>query len=89
MRRLTKKLDLLYFPLCRNSDVQSHEKDSDGRPLLQLCPPAVSVRSFSHLSQLLQLAGDKKLAEVRACLKGKNILIRFNEKTFKKDRKKF
>lgn len=57
--------------------MQSHEKDSDGRPLLQLCPPVVSVRSFSHLSKVLQLAGDRKLAEVRACLTGKNIETRF------------
>lgn len=70
-------MDLLYFPLCRNSDVQSHETDGAGRPLLQLCPPVISVRSFSHLCKLLQLAGDKKLGEVRACLKGKNIWFRF------------
>lgn len=83
-------MDFLCFPLCRNSDVQSHGKDSDGRPLLQLCPPAVSVRSFRHLCELLQLAGDKKLGEVRACLKGKNIWITFvfKEKILEKDRKK-
>lgn len=54
-----------------DSDVQSHEKDSDGHPLLQLSPPTVYVRSFSQLSKLLHLADDKKLAEVRACLEGK------------------
>lgn len=74
MRRVIK-LDLVRFPppSRRNSDVQSREKDGDGRPLLQLCPPAVSVRSFGQLSKLLQLAGDKKLGEVRACLHGKDI----------------
>ncbi|XP_075899183.1 outer dynein arm-docking complex subunit 2 isoform X3 [Nelusetta ayraudi] len=59
----------------RNSDVQSREKDGDGRPLLQLCPPAVSVRSFGQLSKLLQLAGDKKLGEVRACLQENRGLV--------------
>uniref|UniRef100_A0A3P9ARW9 Outer dynein arm docking complex subunit 2 n=1 Tax=Maylandia zebra TaxID=106582 RepID=A0A3P9ARW9_9CICH len=54
-----------------DSDVQSHERDSEGHPLLQLSPPTVYVRSFSQLSKLLHLADDKKLAEVRACLEGK------------------
>uniref|UniRef100_A0A669AXU2 Outer dynein arm docking complex subunit 2 n=1 Tax=Oreochromis niloticus TaxID=8128 RepID=A0A669AXU2_ORENI len=54
-----------------DSDVQSHERDSEGHPLLQLSPPTVYVRSFSQLSKLLHLAHDKKLAEVRACLEGK------------------
>ncbi|XP_068565576.1 outer dynein arm-docking complex subunit 2 isoform X2 [Cebidichthys violaceus] len=51
-----------------DSDVQSHEKDSEGRPLLQLSPPTVYVRSFSQLSKLVHLADDKKLEEVQACL---------------------
>ncbi|XP_067434300.1 outer dynein arm-docking complex subunit 2 [Thunnus thynnus] len=51
-----------------DSDVYSHEKDSEGHPLLQLSPPAVCVRSFSQLSKLVHLASDKKLEEVRACL---------------------
>ncbi|XP_041817870.1 outer dynein arm-docking complex subunit 2 [Chelmon rostratus] len=50
------------------SVVQSHEKDSEGHPLLQLSPPNVYVRSFSQLSKLVHLADDKKLEEVRACL---------------------
>lgn len=70
-------MDFFCLLLCRGSDVQSHEKDSDGRPLLQLGPPVVSVRSFSHLFKLLQLAGDRKLDEVWACLKGQNIETRF------------
>ncbi|XP_031728280.1 armadillo repeat-containing protein 4 isoform X1 [Anarrhichthys ocellatus] len=49
-------------------DVQSHEKDSEGRPLLQLSPATVYVRSFSQLSRLVHLADDKKLEEVQACL---------------------
>nr|XP_043897767.1 outer dynein arm-docking complex subunit 2 isoform X1 [Solea senegalensis] len=49
-------------------DVQSHEKDSGGQPLLQLSPPTVCVRSFSQLSKLVHLAADKKLEELRACL---------------------
>ncbi|XP_071753052.1 outer dynein arm-docking complex subunit 2 isoform X1 [Centroberyx gerrardi] len=48
--------------------VQSQEKDSEGHPLLQLSPPTISVHSFSQLSKLVQLADDKKLKEVRACL---------------------
>ncbi|KAL7373163.1 hypothetical protein ABVT39_000343 [Epinephelus coioides] len=51
-----------------DSDVQSHEKDSEGHPLLQLSPPTVYVRSFSQLSKLVHLADDKKLEEVQACL---------------------
>ncbi|XP_008279473.1 armadillo repeat-containing protein 4 [Stegastes partitus] len=51
-----------------DSAVQSHEKDSEGLPLLQLSPPAVYVRSFSQLSKLVHLADGKKLEEVRACL---------------------
>uniref|UniRef100_A0A4W6G7R7 Outer dynein arm docking complex subunit 2 n=1 Tax=Lates calcarifer TaxID=8187 RepID=A0A4W6G7R7_LATCA len=51
-----------------DSDVQSHEKDSEGHPLLRLSPPTVYVRSFSQLSKLVHLADDKKLEEVRACL---------------------
>uniref|UniRef100_UPI0037E7FF26 outer dynein arm-docking complex subunit 2 n=1 Tax=Semicossyphus pulcher TaxID=241346 RepID=UPI0037E7FF26 len=50
------------------SDVQSHEKDNEGRPLLQLSPPVVTVRNFSQISKLLHVADDKKLEEVRACL---------------------
>uniref|UniRef100_A0A671YMZ7 Outer dynein arm docking complex subunit 2 n=1 Tax=Sparus aurata TaxID=8175 RepID=A0A671YMZ7_SPAAU len=51
-----------------DSDVRSHEKDSEGRPLLQLSPPTVYVRSFSQLSKFVHLADDKKLEELRACL---------------------
>ncbi|XP_037829249.1 armadillo repeat-containing protein 4 [Kryptolebias marmoratus] len=52
----------------RDSAVQSHEKDGEGQPLLQLAPPDVSVRSFSQLSQLLHLAEDRKLKELQTCL---------------------
>uniref|UniRef100_A0A8D0DA70 Outer dynein arm docking complex subunit 2 n=1 Tax=Sander lucioperca TaxID=283035 RepID=A0A8D0DA70_SANLU len=55
-----------------DSDVQSHEKDCEGHPLLQLSPPTVYVRSFSQLSKLVHLADDKKLEEVQACLEGKH-----------------
>ncbi|XP_008305957.1 armadillo repeat-containing protein 4 [Cynoglossus semilaevis] len=51
-----------------DSGVQSHEKDAEGRPLLQLCPPTVNVRSFGQLCKLVHLAADKKLDELRACL---------------------
>uniref|UniRef100_A0A3Q3VZX0 Uncharacterized protein n=1 Tax=Mola mola TaxID=94237 RepID=A0A3Q3VZX0_MOLML len=57
------------------SDVQSREKDSEGNPLLHLSPPAVYVRSFSQVSKLLRVAGDKKPEEARACLEGGLILI--------------
>ncbi|XP_036428210.1 armadillo repeat-containing protein 4 [Colossoma macropomum] len=50
------------------SSVHSQDTDEDERPLLQLIPPDISVRSFSHLSKLVQLANDSKLKEVRACL---------------------
>ncbi|XP_029385311.1 armadillo repeat-containing protein 4 isoform X2 [Echeneis naucrates] len=52
----------------RDLEVQSHEKDSEGHPLLQLSPPTVWVRSFSQLSKLVHFADYKKLEEVRACL---------------------
>ncbi|XP_047206435.1 outer dynein arm-docking complex subunit 2-like isoform X1 [Girardinichthys multiradiatus] len=52
----------------RDSAVQSHEKDSEGQPLLQLSPPSVYVSSFSQLSKLLHLADDRKLQEVQTCL---------------------
>ncbi|XP_028825125.1 armadillo repeat-containing protein 4 [Denticeps clupeoides] len=48
--------------------VQSRERDEAGRPLLHLSPPDVSVLTFSQLSELLQVAENKKLEEVRACL---------------------
>uniref|UniRef100_A0AAY4BIC1 Armadillo repeat containing 4 n=1 Tax=Denticeps clupeoides TaxID=299321 RepID=A0AAY4BIC1_9TELE len=50
--------------------VQSRERDEAGRPLLHLSPPDVSVLTFSQLSELLQVAENKKLEEVRACLEG-------------------
>ncbi|KAM3593279.1 uncharacterized protein V6R79_009296 [Siganus canaliculatus] len=50
------------------TDAQSHEKDGEGQPLLQLSPPYVYARSFSQLSKLVRLAADKQLEEVRACL---------------------
>uniref|UniRef100_A0AAQ5ZNW1 Armadillo repeat containing 4 n=1 Tax=Amphiprion ocellaris TaxID=80972 RepID=A0AAQ5ZNW1_AMPOC len=58
-----------------DSAVQSHEKDSEGLPLLQFSPPAVYVRSFSQLSKLVHLADDKKLEEVRTCLEGKKVSL--------------
>lgn len=61
---------MTFFPLS-DSGVQSHEKDAEGRPLLQLCPPTVNVRSFGQLCKLVHLAADKKLDELRACLEGK------------------
>uniref|UniRef100_A0A665UWR7 Armadillo repeat containing 4 n=1 Tax=Echeneis naucrates TaxID=173247 RepID=A0A665UWR7_ECHNA len=63
----------------RDLEVQSHEKDSEGHPLLQLSPPTVWVRSFSQLSKLVHFADYKKLEEVRACLQGKHLFnIVFN-----------
>ncbi|XP_063062971.1 outer dynein arm-docking complex subunit 2 [Engraulis encrasicolus] len=50
------------------ASVVSHEKDKSGRPLLHLSPPVISVLSFSQLSKLLQVAKERKLKEVRACL---------------------
>ncbi|XP_036376548.1 armadillo repeat-containing protein 4 [Megalops cyprinoides] len=50
------------------SAVKSLETDSDGHPLLQLSFPSISVLSFGQLSQVAQLAKDKALREVRACL---------------------
>uniref|UniRef100_A0A8C5HBE3 Armadillo repeat containing 4 n=1 Tax=Gouania willdenowi TaxID=441366 RepID=A0A8C5HBE3_GOUWI len=55
--------------------VESHDKDSEGRPLLRLKPPTISVRSFSQLSKLLHLAENNTLAEVRECLQGNKDLV--------------
>uniref|UniRef100_A0A3B4FFW0 Armadillo repeat containing 4 n=1 Tax=Pundamilia nyererei TaxID=303518 RepID=A0A3B4FFW0_9CICH len=69
-----------------DSDVQSHERDSEGHPLLQLSPPTVYVRSFSQLSKLLHLADDKKLAEVRACLEeNREPLVKILGRSFSSD----
>ncbi|XP_068604212.1 outer dynein arm-docking complex subunit 2 [Brachionichthys hirsutus] len=56
------------YDIISDSDVQSHEEDGEGHPLLQLLPPTVYVRCFSQLSTLVHLADDRKLEEVRACL---------------------
>ncbi|XP_016406425.1 armadillo repeat-containing protein 4 [Sinocyclocheilus rhinocerous] len=52
----------------REESAVSLECDDKGRPLLQLSPPAITVHSFYHLSNLLQLSKDKKIKEVWACL---------------------
>ncbi|XP_043085362.1 outer dynein arm-docking complex subunit 2 [Puntigrus tetrazona] len=46
----------------------SLECDDKGSPLLQLSPPDITVHSFHHLSNLLQLSKDKKMKEIQACL---------------------
>ncbi|KAL1006740.1 hypothetical protein UPYG_G00076220 [Umbra pygmaea] len=48
--------------------VKSQETDVNGHPMLQLNPPSISVRNFSQLSEIVQLAKEKKLKEVRDCL---------------------
>ncbi|KAJ8010314.1 hypothetical protein DPEC_G00073750 [Dallia pectoralis] len=48
--------------------VKSQETDKDGRPILQLTPPSISVRSLGQLSKLVQIAKENRLKEVRACL---------------------
>uniref|UniRef100_A0A8C4Z1I5 Outer dynein arm docking complex subunit 2 n=1 Tax=Gadus morhua TaxID=8049 RepID=A0A8C4Z1I5_GADMO len=53
-----------------HADVRSQENDGKGHPLLRLSPPTVAVGSFSQLSKLVQLAGDRGLTEVVACLEG-------------------
>ncbi|XP_033856926.3 outer dynein arm-docking complex subunit 2-like isoform X1 [Acipenser ruthenus] len=50
------------------STVHSKETAKDGQPLLHLSSHTIQVYSFSQLSNILQLAQDKKLKEVRACL---------------------
>ncbi|TTA26178.1 Armadillo repeat-containing protein 4 [Bagarius yarrelli] len=51
-----------------DSLVESHETDSKGCPLLHMDPPELSISSFKHLSKFLQIAQDRKLKEVQACL---------------------
>ncbi|KAI7796935.1 outer dynein arm-docking complex subunit 2 [Triplophysa rosa] len=48
--------------------VMSQESDKDGHPLLHLTPPDITVYTFHHLSNLLQLTEDQKMKEVQACL---------------------
>ncbi|KAI4892456.1 hypothetical protein NFI96_000741 [Prochilodus magdalenae] len=58
------------------SSVHSQDTDEDGRPLLQLIPPDILVRSFSQLSKLIQLANKSKLQEVQACLEETFFILR-------------
>lgn len=54
--------------------MESQETDNDGRPLLVMTPPDISVRSFSQLSKLMLLmTDDRKLQEVQACLEGTRV----------------
>uniref|UniRef100_A0A8C5CAJ5 Outer dynein arm docking complex subunit 2 n=1 Tax=Gadus morhua TaxID=8049 RepID=A0A8C5CAJ5_GADMO len=62
-----------------HADVRSQENDGKGHPLLRLSPPTVAVGSFSQLSKLVQLAGDRGLTEVVACLEG---MIKRGEKIY-------
>ncbi|CAL8322836.1 unnamed protein product, partial [Boreogadus saida] len=55
--------------------VRSQENDGKGHPLLRLSPPTVAVGSFSQLSKLAQLAGDRGLTEVAACLEANRDLV--------------
>uniref|UniRef100_A0A8C5CUQ7 Outer dynein arm docking complex subunit 2 n=1 Tax=Gadus morhua TaxID=8049 RepID=A0A8C5CUQ7_GADMO len=58
-----------------HADVRSQENDGKGHPLLRLSPPTVAVGSFSQLSKLVQLAGDRGLTEVVACLEANRDLV--------------
>ena len=66
-------LNTCYHSFRSGHEVESLEKDKDGRPLLQLSPPSISVCSFGQLSRIVQLANDKGLKEVRAGLEGKSM----------------
>uniref|UniRef100_A0A672V864 Outer dynein arm docking complex subunit 2 n=1 Tax=Strigops habroptila TaxID=2489341 RepID=A0A672V864_STRHB len=48
--------------------VQSEAKAKDGQSLLLLTKSTLRVRSFDQLSHVLQIAMEKKLKEVQACL---------------------
>lgn len=60
----------LFFLVFSGESVLSRESDKDGHPLLHLTPPDITVYTFHHLSNLLQLTEDKKMKEVQACLEG-------------------
>ncbi len=64
---LTYPLPFLFF---RGETAVSLECDDNGSPLLQMSPPDITVHSFHHLSNLLQLSKDKKMNEIQACLEG-------------------
>uniref|UniRef100_A0A8C2DDG5 Armadillo repeat containing 4 n=1 Tax=Cyprinus carpio TaxID=7962 RepID=A0A8C2DDG5_CYPCA len=59
----------------RGEAAVSLECDDNGSPLLQLSPPDITVHSFYHLSNLLQLSKDKTMKEIRACLEGDTLIV--------------
>ena len=63
----------MFVLLCFLSEceVESEQQDTEGRPMLQLSPPKVTVWNFFFLSELLDLTEDKR-AEIQACLHGKH-----------------
>lgn len=60
----------------------SLECDDNGSPLLQLSPPDITVHSFYHLSNLLQLSKDKTMKEIRACLEGDTLSTNLSDVTY-------
>uniref|UniRef100_A0A8C1B6M9 Outer dynein arm docking complex subunit 2 n=1 Tax=Cyprinus carpio carpio TaxID=630221 RepID=A0A8C1B6M9_CYPCA len=59
----------------RGEAAVSLECDDNRSPLLQLSPPDITVHSFYHLSNLLQLSKDKTMKEIRACLEGDTLIV--------------
>ncbi|XP_066573997.1 outer dynein arm-docking complex subunit 2 [Amia ocellicauda] len=67
----TSTLDVSHFTTdydISGSTVKSRETGKDGNPLLHLSSSSIAVSSFNQLSKVIQMAQDKKLKEVRACL---------------------
>ncbi|XP_005156286.2 outer dynein arm-docking complex subunit 2 isoform X1 [Danio rerio] len=60
----------------REGSVMSQEHDDNGRPLLLLNPPDITVHSFYHLSNILQLNKNKNRKEVQACLEANKEVVK-------------
>ncbi|XP_077592452.1 outer dynein arm-docking complex subunit 2 isoform X1 [Stigmatopora nigra] len=52
----------------KGSEVESNEKDENGKPTLVLSPPTISVCNFNQLSNIVNLENGKALQEVQACV---------------------
>ena len=77
----TFMLYLLYISVkcCSENTLESDDKTPDGKPMLSLEQQngdyILSAWTFGKLETVLKQAGEKKMAETRACLEGKVAVI--------------
>lgn len=73
---LIKQQNIIFFLYFRGEDlVSTQTSDKDGSPMLTLKKVStneysVSVLSLEFCENVLRMAGDQKLMEVRGCLEG-------------------